>query len=76
MFIDGLVGDQAIVEIKCPYTAKDSENSIDAVNNKLVSCVLTIICIYLIFICIIRMNLFYLVVILLYNTRKYTQVKK
>jgi len=68
LFIDGLVGDQAIVEIKCPYTAKDSENSIDAVNNKLVSCVLTIIllyiyiyiksCIYLIFICIIRMNLF------------------
>ncbi|KAL4127392.1 hypothetical protein QTP88_011563 [Uroleucon formosanum] len=34
---DGLVGDQAIVEIKCPYTAKDSENSIDAVNNKLLS---------------------------------------
>jgi len=35
--LDGLVGDHAIVEIKCPYTAKDSENSVDAVNNKLVS---------------------------------------
>ncbi|XP_060853394.1 uncharacterized protein LOC132931411 [Rhopalosiphum padi] len=34
---DGLVGDHAIVEIKCPYTAKDSENSVDAVNNKLLS---------------------------------------
>jgi len=37
LFIDGLVGDQAIVEIKCPYTAKDNENSVSAVNNKLVS---------------------------------------
>lgn len=36
--VDGLVGDQAIIEIKCPYAAKDSESSIDDVNNKLVSC--------------------------------------
>lgn len=40
MFKDGLVGDKAIVEIKCPFIAKDSENCIDAVNNKLVSCII------------------------------------
>ncbi|KAF0748505.1 YqaJ domain-containing protein [Aphis craccivora] len=29
---DGIIGDTAIVEIKCPYAAKDTENEIEAVS--------------------------------------------
>ena len=32
-----MIGDNAILEIKCPYSAKDSENAVDAVNSKLVN---------------------------------------
>jgi len=32
--IDGLVGTDYVVEIKCPFTAKDSSGLIDAVINK------------------------------------------
>lgn len=35
--IDGLIGDMAIVEIKCPYVARDTLSAIEAVNSKLVS---------------------------------------
>lgn len=36
-FIDGLIGNEAVVEIKCPYIAKDTSSVIEAINNKLVS---------------------------------------
>lgn len=36
-YIDGLIGNEAVVEIKCPYIAKDTSSAIEAVNNKLVS---------------------------------------
>lgn len=32
--IDGLVGTDFVVEIKCPFTAKDSSSLIEAVINK------------------------------------------
>ncbi|CAI6376874.1 unnamed protein product [Macrosiphum euphorbiae] len=32
---DGLIEDIAILEIKCPFSAKDTLNAIDAVKNKL-----------------------------------------
>ncbi|XP_050053438.1 uncharacterized protein LOC126549075 [Aphis gossypii] len=32
---DGMVGNDAILEIKCPYIAKDTNDVIEAVNNKL-----------------------------------------
>jgi len=32
-----LIGKTAIIEIKCPYIAKDTSSAIDAINNKLVS---------------------------------------
>jgi len=34
---DGVVGDDAILEIKCPYIAKDTNDVTEAVNNKLVN---------------------------------------
>jgi len=36
MFIlsDGLIGKDALIEIKCPYSAQNTENAIDAINNK------------------------------------------
>lgn len=36
-FSGGIVGDDAILEIKCPYTAKDTNDVSEAVNNKLVN---------------------------------------
>lgn len=36
-FIDGLIGNEAVVEIKCPYIAKDTSSAIEAINNKLVN---------------------------------------
>eukprot|EP00102_Acyrthosiphon_pisum_P027938 XP_016665148.1 PREDICTED: uncharacterized protein LOC107885899 [Acyrthosiphon pisum] len=35
---DGLIGDSSILEIKCPFSAKDTSNAVDAVNNKLLQC--------------------------------------
>ncbi|XP_016659933.1 rRNA 2'-O-methyltransferase fibrillarin-like [Acyrthosiphon pisum] len=35
--VHGLVGENAIIEIKCPYNARNSESLIEAFNNKLVS---------------------------------------
>ncbi|XP_060871434.1 uncharacterized protein LOC132945685 [Metopolophium dirhodum] len=32
---DGLIGDNAIVEIKCPYTARDTNNAKEAIESKL-----------------------------------------
>ncbi|XP_060855780.1 uncharacterized protein LOC132950906 [Metopolophium dirhodum] len=32
---DGLIGKTAIIEIKCPYIAKDTSSAIDAINKKL-----------------------------------------
>lgn len=37
LFVDGLVESNSIIEIKCPYTAKDTVDAVSAVNNKLVS---------------------------------------
>jgi len=34
LLIDGLVGTDYVVEIKCPFTAKDSSSFIEAVMNK------------------------------------------
>lgn len=36
LFLDGLIDTNAIIEIKCPYVAKDSISAIEAINNKLV----------------------------------------
>jgi len=36
-FIDGLIENDAVVEIKCPYVAKDTTSTIEAVNNNLLS---------------------------------------
>lgn len=36
-FIDGLIENDAVVEIKCPYVAKDTTSAIEEVNNNLVS---------------------------------------
>ncbi|KAE9530044.1 hypothetical protein AGLY_011506 [Aphis glycines] len=33
--LDGLIENEAVVEIKCPYVAKDTTSAIEAVNNKL-----------------------------------------
>jgi len=35
--IDGLIENKAVVEIKCPYVAKDTTSAREAVNNNLVS---------------------------------------
>lgn len=38
LFIDKLVeSDNSIIEIKCPYTARNTEDAVSAVNNKLVN---------------------------------------
>lgn len=34
---DVLIGNDSVVEIKCPYVAKDSTNYIEAINNKKVN---------------------------------------
>lgn len=36
-FSDGMVGNDAILKIKYPYIAKDTNDVSDAVNNKLVN---------------------------------------
>jgi len=36
LYIDGLVDEDSILEIKCPYAARDTKSPIEAVNNKLV----------------------------------------
>lgn len=41
--IDGLIGKTVIIEIKCPYIAKDTSSAIDAINKKLVSHVVYIL---------------------------------
>jgi len=36
MSIDGLIGEDSVIEIKCPFSARNITSAIDAVNNKLV----------------------------------------
>jgi len=36
MSIDGFIEEDSIIEIKCPFSARNTANAIDAVNNKLV----------------------------------------
>jgi len=36
-FTDGLIGEHSLLEIKCPYSARDTNDAIEAVNSKLVS---------------------------------------
>lgn len=31
---DGLIGDDSLIEIKCPYSAKDYKNLSDAIKDK------------------------------------------
>lgn len=35
--MDGLIENETVVEIKCPYIAKDTTSAIDTVDNSLVS---------------------------------------
>lgn len=36
--LDGLIGHDEIIEIKCPYSAKDYTNIFEAINDGKVSC--------------------------------------
>jgi len=36
MSIDGLIGEDSVIEMKCPLSARNTTSAIDAVNNKLV----------------------------------------
>lgn len=36
MYLDGLIGEDSVIEIKCPFSARNTSNAIDAVNNNLV----------------------------------------
>ncbi|KAL4107804.1 hypothetical protein QTP88_018094 [Uroleucon formosanum] len=51
---DGLIGEHYLLEIKCPYSARDSNDAIEAVNSKLVSVKLCLIIIYM---CICQQNI-------------------
>lgn len=36
IFLDGLVGNNAVIEIKCPFAAQNTVSAVDAVEKKLV----------------------------------------
>lgn len=36
IFVDSLIGENSVAEIKCPFGARNTANAIDAVNSKMV----------------------------------------
>lgn len=36
LFLDGLIDENSIIEIKCPYVARETNTILEAVENKLV----------------------------------------